>query len=147
VTVAAAALALPWLALALVVYAMIFCGGFFEKWGLNHALTLRNYVTAFGVDWGASGIVLTGGAWSSLKTTLMIAAVSAPLTASFGLLVAYLLDRHRFAGKTAFEFVTMLSFAMPGTVVGISYILAFNAPPIELAYTGIIWSRASCSAT
>ena len=32
----------------------------------------------------------------------------------------------------------MLSFAMPGTVVGISYILAFNAPPIELAYTGII---------
>ena len=27
---------------------------------------------------------------------------------------------------------------MPGTVVGISYILAFNAPPIELAYTGII---------
>ena len=113
-------------------------GGFFEKWGLNHALTLRHYVTAFGVDWSASGIALTGGAWSSLKTTLMIAAVSAPLTAAFGLLVAYLLDRHRFAGKTAFEFVTMLSFAMPGTVVGISYILAFNAPPIELAYTGII---------
>jgi iron(III) transport system permease protein len=27
---------------------------------------------------------------------------------------------------------------MPGTVVGIAYILAFNAPPIELAYTGII---------
>ena len=138
VTITAAALALPWLGLALVVYAMIFCGGFFEKWGLNHALTLRHYVTAFGVDWGASGNALTGGAWSSLKTTLMIAAVSAPLTAAFGLLVAYLLDRHRFAGKTAFEFVTMLSFAMPGTVVGISYILAFNAPPIELAYTGII---------
>ena len=68
----------------------------------------------------------------------MIAAVSAPLTAGFGLLVAYLLNRQRFAGKGAFEFVTMLSFAMPGTVVGISYILAFNAPPIELAYTGII---------
>jgi hypothetical protein len=49
--------------------------------------------------------------------------------------------------RTAFEFVTMLSFAMPGTVVGISYILAFNAPPIELAYTASSWSRASCSAT
>jgi iron(III) transport system permease protein len=68
----------------------------------------------------------------------MIAAVSAPLTAGFGLLIAYLLNRHRFAGKALFEFVTMLPFAMPGTVVGISYILAFNAPPIELAYTGII---------
>jgi len=137
-TALAAALALPWLLLALVVYAMIFAGGFFEKWGLNHALTLRHYVTAFGVDLGASGNVLTGGAWSSLQTTLTIAAISAPLTAGFGLLVAYLLNRHRFAGKAAFEFITMLSFAMPGTVVGISYILAFNAPPIELAYTGII---------
>jgi ABC-type Fe3+ transport system permease subunit len=27
---------------------------------------------------------------------------------------------------------------VPGTVVGIAYILAFNAPPIELAYTGQI---------
>jgi len=64
--------------------------------------------------------------------------VSAPLTAAFGLMVAYLLSRQNFAGKSAFEFATMLSFAMPGTVVGIAYILAFNAPPIELAYSGII---------
>ena len=60
------------------------------------------------------------------------------MTATFGLLIAYLLNRHRFSGKAAFEFVTMLSFAVPGTVVGIAYIIAFNAPPIELAYTGII---------
>src|SRR5439155_18318901 len=45
----AAALALPWAALAVVIYVMIFAGGFFEKWGLNHTLTLRHYVTAFGV--------------------------------------------------------------------------------------------------
>jgi len=32
----------------------------------------------------------------------------------------------------------MLSFAIPGTVIGVSYILAFNTPPIELAGTGII---------
>jgi ABC-type sulfate transport system permease component len=59
-------------------------------------------------------------------------------TAAFGLAVAYLLDRQRFAGKRAFEFMAMLNFAVPGTVVGIAYILAFNAPPIELAYTGLI---------
>ena len=137
-TVLAAALTLPWVSLAVVVYAMIFSGGFFEKWGLNHALTLRHYVTAFGVDTVNGALHLTGGAWSSFLTTLTIALVSAPMTAAFGLLIAYLLNRHRFAGKGAFEFITMLSFAMPGTVVGISYILAFNAPPIELAYTGII---------
>ena len=32
----------------------------------------------------------------------------------------------------------MLSFAIPGTVVGVSYILAFNVPPLELTGTGII---------
>ena len=31
----------------------------------------------------------------------------------------------------------MLSFAIPGTVIGVSYILAFNVPPIELTGTGI----------
>ena len=32
----------------------------------------------------------------------------------------------------------MLSFAIPGTVIGVSYILAFNVPPIELTGTGTI---------
>jgi iron(III) transport system permease protein len=32
----------------------------------------------------------------------------------------------------------MLSFAIPGTVVGVSYILAYNVPPIELTGTGLI---------
>jgi iron(III) transport system permease protein len=138
VTGVALGLALPWAALAVIIYAMIFAGGFFEKWGLDRALTLRHYLTAFGVDVVNGGVVWTGGAWSSFFTSLTIAAVSAPLTAAFGLSIAYLLSRQQFAGKGAFEFATMLSFALPGTVVGISYILAFNAPPIELAYTGII---------
>jgi iron(III) transport system permease protein len=138
VAIGAACLALPWAALAVVIYLMVFTGGFFEKWGLNHALTLRHYVTAFGVAFEDGRLVWTGGAWSSFKTTLGIALVSAPLTAAFGLTVAYLIDRQQFAGKRAFEFAAMLNFAVPGTVVGIAYILAFNAPPIELAYTGLI---------
>jgi len=138
VTGVAAALALPWAALAIVIYVMIFAGGFFEKWGLNHALTLRHYGTAFGIALDNGKLLWTGGAWTSLFTTLTIAVIAAPLTAAFGLTVAYLLDRQRFSGKRAFEFMAMLNFAVPGTVVGIAYILAFNAPPIELAYTGLI---------
>jgi iron(III) transport system permease protein len=138
IRVAAACVALPWAAMAVVIYLMVFTGGFFEKWGLNHALTLRHYVTAFGVAMESGRLVWTGGAWSSFTTTLTLALVSAPLTAAFGLTLAYLLDRQQFAGKRAFEFAAMLNFAVPGTVVGIAYILAFNAPPVELAYTGLI---------
>ena len=32
----------------------------------------------------------------------------------------------------------MLSFAIPGTVIGVTYILAFNVPPIEITGTGLI---------
>ena len=32
----------------------------------------------------------------------------------------------------------MLSFAIPGTVIGVSYIVAFNVPPIEITGTGLI---------
>ena len=71
-------------------------------------------------------------------TTIQIAATAAPLTAAVGLITAYLLTRQTFAGKSAFEFGTMLSFAIPGTVIGVSYILAFNVPPIEITGTGII---------
>ena len=53
-------------------------------------------------------------------------------------MTAYVLVRQTFAGKDLFEFGTMLSFAIPGTVIGVSYILAFNVPPIELTGTGAI---------
>jgi iron(III) transport system permease protein len=53
-------------------------------------------------------------------------------------LIGYLLSRQKFAGKSAFEFATMLSFAIPGTVIGVSYILAFNVPPFEMTGTGMI---------
>ena len=46
--------------------------------------------------------------------------------------------RQEFGFKRSFEFGTMLSFAIPGTVIGVAYILAFNVPPIELTGTGII---------
>ena len=50
-------------------------------------------------------------------------------------MTAYLLVRQQFSGKRLFEFGTMLSFAIPGTIIGVSYILAFNVPPFELTGT------------
>ena len=37
----------------------------------------------------------------------------------FGVFAAWLLVRQRFAGRGALEFATMLSFAVPGTVIGV----------------------------
>lgn len=127
-----------WTVFTVTVYGMILYGGFVETWGLNHSLTFKHYITAFGIGFNDFGIHFKGAAWDSFWTTLKIAATAAPLTAILGLLTAWLLVRQNFAGKSAFEFGTMLSFAIPGTVIGVSYILAFNVPPIELTGTGAI---------
>jgi len=130
--------AIPWGIFTVVVYGMIFYGSFVKRWGFDNTLTLDNYVDAFGIGWSDHGIIWAGAAWDSFWTTLNISAISAPLTAAVGLTTAYLLVRQNFRGKNAFEFGTMLSFAIPGTVIGVSYILAFNVPPFELTGTGVI---------
>src|SRR4029077_13702096 len=65
-------------------------------------------------------------------------AIAAPLCAALGLAVAWLLARTSFRGQGGFEFGALLAFAIPGTVLGVSYILAFNVPPFELTGTGLI---------
>ena len=127
-----------WVGFTVVVYLMIVFGSFVELWGVDNSLTFTHYITAFKVSYNEFGIQWIGSAWDSFWTTIYIAAVAAPLTAIVGLVTAYLLTRQTFAGKNVFEFGTMLSFAIPGTVIGVSYILAFNVPPIEITGTGII---------
>ncbi|WP_282061665.1 ABC transporter permease [Roseobacter litoralis] len=131
-------IALGWAIFTAVVYGMIIYGSVVELWGVNNSLTFKHYITAFSVRFEEEGIRWTGAAWDSFWTTITIAAIAAPLTAAVGLVTAYLLTRQNFAGKNAFEFGTMLSFAIPGTVIGVSYILAFNVPPIEITGTGVI---------
>jgi iron(III) transport system permease protein len=132
------AVTLPWAAITLVVYAVILVGGFVRSMGRDYTPTLAHLRTGFAVEATPAGLHFTGSAWDSLWTTIEIAAVSAPLTAGVGLLTAYLLARQRFAGRDAFEFGTLLSFAIPGTVIGVAYILAFNVPPVELTGTATI---------
>jgi iron(III) transport system permease protein len=130
--------AIPWTVLTIVIYLTIFVGGAVRTMGRDYTPTLAYYLTAFAIEPAAGGLRFTGSAWDSLATTLVVAAAAAPLTALLGLLTAYLLSRQEFAGRRAFEFATMASFAVPGTVVGVAYVLAFNTPPIELTGTALI---------
>ena len=127
-----------WTSFTLVIYGMVLTGGFVKQWGRDNSFTLKHYINAFGIDIGANGLQWTGTAWSSFFTSMSIAGMAAPLTAILGMTTAWLLVRQKFALKGVFEFGTMMCFAVPGTVIGVSYILAFNVPPIELTGTGLI---------
>ena len=130
--------ALPWLAFTLVVYVFAFIGGFVQTWGRDYTPTLRHFTTAFDLQWGSYGLVWAGTAWNSLFTTLKLSAIAAPICAAIGLLISWLLARTQFVGQRIFEFGALLAFAIPGTVLGVSYILAFNVPPFELTGTALI---------
>ncbi len=132
------AAALPWVAFTFVVYVMILLGGFVETWGVDNSFSLSHYAQAFRVEFMNNSLVATGVAWDSLFTTLLLAIIAMPITSFLGLLTGYLLSRIDFPGKAYFEFGTMLSFAIPGIVIGVSYVIAFNQAPIDLTYTGMI---------
>ncbi len=131
-------IALPWVGFTAVVYLFAFAGGFVQTWGRDYTPTLNHFKTAFALEWGQFGLVWAGTAWNSLFTTVKLAGISAPITAALGLLIAWLLARNEFKGRGLFEFGALLAFAIPGTVLGVSYILAFNVPPLELTGTGLI---------
>ncbi|MGX3066801.1 ABC transporter permease [Ursidibacter arcticus] len=120
-----------WVLFNVVLYGSIFYGSFTVNWGVDYTLTLNNYINLFGQGF-------SDGAWPSLIQTVIFAASAAPITALFGLLIAYITVRREFKGKKTLEFLTLLCFAVPGTVAGVSYILAFNDAPIYLTGTGMI---------
>ena len=125
--------AATWIFFTLVCYVIIFIGGFVRDIGRGDMTpTFGHFLAGFGITLDTKGTMFTGSAWDSLFTTIEVAAIAAPLTAVVGLLAAYVITRHRFVGRRAFEFLTMVSFAIPGTVIGVSYIVAFNVAPLEL---------------
>ena len=128
----------PWLVLTVVVYGMILVGGFVVSVGRDNTPTLEYFWTAFSVEHGVGGWFLSGSAWNSFIVTIEVALIAMPFTAALGILTAWLLDRQSFSGRRGFEFLAMMSFAIPGTVIGVAYILAFNIPPVSLTGTGTI---------
>jgi len=126
---ARAALLAGCVALAAVVayfYALLFYASIVMAFGANHALTWRHY-----------HVIFTEGL-KAIRDTLVVAGVGMPLGGLFGVLVGYLVTRRRFAGRRAMELVSMINYALPGTIVGIAYLVAFNDPPIALTGTALI---------
>lgn len=112
-----------------VMYGMVLFGSFTKQWGADHTLTISNYTGLFAV--GSDNL-------RAILTSLYLAGLATPASGLLGMIIAYLVVRKRFPGRGAMEFVSMLTFALPGTVVGIGYILAFNSPPLMLVGTAFL---------
>ncbi len=113
-------------ALTLLIYGTIMAGSFIKLWGEDWSLTLEHFIYSYDVG------------FKTLLNTLLLALVSTPVTAVFGVFIAFLSRNGKFPGKRIPEYLSLLIYAIPGTVVGISYVLAFNHSPFKLSGTAFI---------
>mgnify|MGYP003586289519 CR=1 FL=1 len=112
--------------IVLCIYILIPIASFIKTWGLNYSLTLDHYRYAINV--GMRAIVDT--TWLSVLAT--------PIAGILGMIIAFLIVRKKFIGNGFINFSSLLSIAVPGTVIGIGYILTFNTPPFVLTGTASI---------
>lgn len=107
-------------------YLTVIMGAFFKLWGVDYSLTLEHFRYSWDVG------------MDSIKDTLILAGTATPFTGLIGMIIAFLIVRKQFWGKNLLQFSSLLSFAVPGTVVGIGYVLAFNEKPFLLTGTAAI---------
>lgn len=110
------------LALVILLYAAIFMGSITKNWGVNYALDLSHYGDAF--DRGLTPIL----------DTTFLSALATPLAGLAGMVIAFLIVRKTFSGKEAVDFASNLGGAVPGTILGIGYIIAFIKAPLVIVF-------------
>lgn len=107
-------------------YALLLYASLVKALGANHAFTLAHYK-----------VIFTEGT-KAIRDTLIIAGWAMPLGGLYGILLGYLVTRKSFFGRRTMEATSMVNYALPGTIVGIAYLIAFNDPPLELTGTALL---------
>lgn len=107
-------------------YLLVPIGSFIKLWGINNSFTLDHYRYVFSLGQKA------------IFDTFTLSLIATPIAGLLGMIIAFLIVRKQFVGKKTLEMVSMLSIAIPGTVLGIAYILSFNQAPLALTGTATI---------
>jgi len=109
------------IAFILLLYATIIYGSFSTAWGIDFTPTLKHW-----------NMTITRGVEAILDTTFL-SLLATPVAAILGMIIAWLVVRKKFTGKDVLDFTSNLGGAVPGTILGIGFVMAFNKPPIALA--------------
>ncbi|MHB8771976.1 MAG: ABC transporter permease [Syntrophales bacterium] len=99
-------------------FAVVVAASFYKILGVTDKFVLSNYL-----DFTSNQAI-----YNSIRVSLVAAVIGAVI----GVLLAYVIVRGKFFGRTFIEMASLSGFALPGTVLGIGYLLAFSAPPLKL---------------
>ena len=107
--------------MVVLLYVTVVWSSFTTAWGVNFKPTLRWWNDA-----------LTRGVEAVLDTTYL-SALATPLAALTGMVIAFLIVRKIFSGKEILDFGSNLGGAVPGTILGIGFVLAFNKGQVGMS--------------
>jgi len=110
----------------LITYVIIIVGGFSRVWGVDSSFTLIHYRLVF------------TNTLRSITNSLVLSSIGALLATLLGLLTAYLVVRRVFWGRRLMDFLGTLPYAVPGTMMGLGFVMAFNKAPLILTGTAFI---------
>lgn len=114
-SVATVALAL----LIVSIYATVILGSFVKILGVDNTFTLKNFQ-----------YVLSGIGNDAMIDTTILALIATPIAGVLGMVVAWLVVVRLKASAGVMDFLGMLGLSVPGTVLGIGYLITFNQPII-----------------
>ena len=104
-------------ALIIVMYASILVGSFSKVWGIDFTPSLEHWK-----------LMLGRGVEAILDTTFL-SIMATPIAGLLGMGIAFLVVRKTFSGKDVLDFGSNLGAGVPGTILGIGFILSFVTPP------------------
>lgn len=107
-----------------IMFLMVVLGAFVKIIGVNNTLTFDHFADPSG--------------WNFIYTSVIVSFLGALLASFLGLLQGYLTVRKNIPAKKLLEFVALFGVAVPGTVIGIGYVLIFNGPPLFLTGTVLL---------
>ncbi|MDR0409512.1 MAG: iron ABC transporter permease [Spirochaetaceae bacterium] len=120
------------------VYGTLFYGSFAKAIGYNWNITLSNYSYV----WDKIFQI-----WNSIKYS----ALSAFCAAFLGMILAYIVHKKQVGINPILDLLALIPSAVPGMFLGLSYVIAFNSPPVKLTNTGFImvlalmfWNLPAC---
>lgn len=111
--------------LIVTIYGTVIIGGFVSILGVDNTWTLDNY-----------RYVLQGIGSDAIITTTTLALIATPIAGVMGMLIAWLVVRKLKRSAGLMDFLGMLGIAVPGTVLGIGFAIAYNSP---LDVGGLRW--------
>lgn len=98
----------------------------------NDSTSMTFPLKGFTLKWYGE-LFARGGAVEAIRNSLIVGGVTAILATMLGILAALALTRHRFRGRSFFQYLMIIPMIIPFIIMGVSMLILFNSIGLSLS--------------